>query len=211
MKIGLFCLVRNNFVQHTLYEVIRGNQQKVVLAKWFATNGEIFIFDEPTRGIDVGAKEEIYKIMTERNNFVQHTLYEVIRIAGKKMKDHLRFAMSYWHTLCGEGTDPFGSATMQRPWNGLEGMELSKAKVEAGFEFMSKLGIEYFCFHDLDIAPEGDSLSEKLSNLDVIADEIEKQMIELDFSKGNGLLPAIRITSYNVCYTKLLRENFYLK
>jgi len=113
----------------------------------------------------------------QSNNVFSFKYYDAEReIAGKKMKDHLRFAMSYWHTLCGEGTDPFGSATMQRPWNGLEGMELSKAKVEAGFEFMSKLGIEYFCFHDLDIAPEGDSLSEKLRNLDVIADEIEKQM-----------------------------------
>ncbi len=115
----------------------------------------------------------------QSNNVFSFKYYDAEReIAGKKMKDHLRFAMSYWHTLCGEGTDPFGNATMQRPWNGLEGLERSRAKVEAGFEFMSKLGIEYFCFHDLDIAPEGNSLSEKLNNLDIIAEEIEKQMKE---------------------------------
>ena len=99
-------------------------------------------------------------------------------VAGKKMKDHLRFAMSYWHTLTGDGSDPFGHATMERPWQGLQGMELSKARVEAGFEFMQKLGIEYFCFHDLDIAPEGNSLKEKLDNLDIIVDFIEEKMKE---------------------------------
>lgn len=99
-------------------------------------------------------------------------------VAGKKMKDHFRFAMSYWHTMTGGGVDPFGQATMERPYNKMEGMELSKARVEAAFEFMSKLGIEYFCFHDLDIAPEGDSLREKLDNLDIIVDLIEEKMKE---------------------------------
>ncbi len=99
-------------------------------------------------------------------------------VAGKKMKDHLRFAMSYWHTLTGAGNDPFGLPTMERPYDNLDGMELSKARVEAGFEFMQKLGIEYFCFHDLDIAPEGNSLQEKLDNLDVIVDLIEEKMKE---------------------------------
>ncbi len=99
-------------------------------------------------------------------------------VAGKKMKDHLRFAMSYWHTMTGGGTDPFGDATMERPYNGLEGMELSNARVDAAFEFMTKLGIEYFCFHDLDIAPEGKSLQEKLDNLDKVVDRIEAKMKE---------------------------------
>lgn len=99
-------------------------------------------------------------------------------VAGKKMKDHLRFAMSYWHTMTGEGSDPFGQGTMQRPYDGLEGMELAKARVDAAFELMQKLGIELFCFHDLDIAPEGDSLQEKLDNLDVISDIIKAKMDE---------------------------------
>lgn len=99
-------------------------------------------------------------------------------VAGKKMKDHLRFAMSYWHTMTGGGQDPFGQATMDRPYNSLDGMDLAKARVEAGFEFMAKLGVEFFCFHDLDIAPEGNSLEEKLANLDVIVDLIEVKMQE---------------------------------
>lgn len=99
-------------------------------------------------------------------------------VAGKKMKDHLRFAMSYWHTMTGAGVDPFGQATMERSYNSLDGLELAKARVDAAFELMTKLGIEYFCFHDLDIAPEGDSLEEKLKNLDIIVDLIEAKMKE---------------------------------
>lgn len=99
-------------------------------------------------------------------------------VAGKPMKDHLRFAMSYWHTMTGEGTDPFGQGTMERSYDNLSGMELAKARVDAAFELMTKLGIEYFCFHDLDIAPEGSTLQEKLDNLDVIADLIEEKMKE---------------------------------
>jgi len=97
-------------------------------------------------------------------------------VNGRKMKDHLRFAMSYWHTMTGGGQDPFGQATMLRPYNDLDGMELSRARAEAGFELMHKLGIEYFCFHDLDIAPEGSSLQEKLDNLDIITEIIEGLM-----------------------------------
>jgi len=97
-------------------------------------------------------------------------------VAGKSMKDHLRFAMSYWHTMTGGGSDPFGMATMERSYNDLDGMELAKARVDAAFEIMTKLGIEFFCFHDLDIAPEGNSLQEKLDNLDIIVDLIEAKM-----------------------------------
>ncbi len=99
-------------------------------------------------------------------------------VAGKKMKDHLRFAMSYWHTMTGAGVDPFGQGTMERAYNDLDGMALAKARVDAAFELMTKLGIEYFCFHDLDIAPEGATLQEKLDNLDAIADIIEEKMKE---------------------------------
>lgn len=97
-------------------------------------------------------------------------------VAGKPMKEHLRFAMSYWHTLTGEGSDPFGTGTMDRPWNELTGLEKSKIRADLGFELMSKLGIEYFCFHDLDIAPEGDSLQEKNAFLDEMVTYIESLM-----------------------------------
>lgn len=115
----------------------------------------------------------------DSNNPLAFKYYDGERVvAGKKMKDHLRFAASYWHTFTGEGSDPFGQPTMERPYNGLTGMELSKVRVEAAFEFMSKLGIGFFCFHDLDVAPEGNSLQEKLDNLDVIVGVIEEKMKE---------------------------------
>lgn len=97
-------------------------------------------------------------------------------VSGKPMKEHLRFAMSYWHTLTGEGSDPFGTGTMERPWNELSGLEKSKLRADIGFELMEKLGVEYFCFHDLDIAPEGDSLKEKNENLDEMVSYIEELM-----------------------------------
>lgn len=97
-------------------------------------------------------------------------------VLGKKMKDHLKFAMSYWHTLTAGGNDPFGDATLIREWDNLSPMERSKARVKAGFEFMEKLGLEYFCFHDKDIAPEADTLEEYFKNLDEIVDLIESEM-----------------------------------
>ncbi len=77
-------------------------------------------------------------------------------IGDKAMKEHLRFALSYWHTLTATGADPFGVGTMIRPWDSeTNEMDLAKARMEAAFELMDKLNIEYFCFHDRDIAPEG--------------------------------------------------------
>lgn len=100
-------------------------------------------------------------------------------VGGKKMKDHLRFSMAYWHTMCGNGTDMFGSGTAERPWyTASSPMEMAKEKVYAAFELMGKLGLEYFCFHDVDIAPEGDSLKEKNQNLDEIVSLIKKMMDE---------------------------------
>ncbi|MCD6322331.1 MAG: xylose isomerase [Clostridiales bacterium] len=115
----------------------------------------------------------------ESTNELAFRYYDAEKVvSGKKMKDHFRFAMSYWHTMTGGGVDPFGSPTMERSYNGLDGMELSKARVEAAFELMTKLGLEYFCFHDLDIAPEGSSLKEKYGNLDIIVDLIEEKMAQ---------------------------------
>lgn len=89
-------------------------------------------------------------------------------ISGKTMEEHMRFAVSYWHTFTGEGSDPFGQSTMVRPYNQFSGMDLAKARVEASFEFFEKLNVPYFCFHDYDVAPEADSLRETYKNLDVI-------------------------------------------
>ncbi|MCM3404413.1 xylose isomerase [Cytobacillus oceanisediminis] len=97
-------------------------------------------------------------------------------INGRKMEDLLRFAVSYWHTFTAEGTDPFGNGTMIRSYDRFSGMDLAKARVEASFEFYEKLNVPFFCFHDADIAPEGDSLSETFKNLDEITAMIKEYM-----------------------------------
>jgi xylose isomerase len=98
-------------------------------------------------------------------------------VLGKKMKDHLKFSMAYWHTFTYLGVDPFGKETMERPWDqGKDGLDKSKERIRAAFEFMEKLGLEYFCFHDRDIAPEGKNIDETNKNLDIIVDLIESEM-----------------------------------
>lgn len=97
-------------------------------------------------------------------------------ICGKKMSEHLKFAMAYWHSLCADGTDMFGVGTIDKNFGETEPIEIYKKKVYAAFEFMNKLGIEYFCFHDKDIAPEGNSLKEFQENLDIIVPIIKEQM-----------------------------------
>jgi len=99
-------------------------------------------------------------------------------ILGKKMKDHLKFGMAYWHTMTGTGGDPFGSGTMIRPWDedNTDPIEQAKVRVKVAFEFMEKVGFEYFCFHDRDIAPEQDTLEETNRVLDEIVDVIEEEM-----------------------------------
>ncbi len=97
-------------------------------------------------------------------------------IGGKKMSEHLKFSMAYWHTMCADGTDMFGVGTIDKSFGETELMEIYKQKVYAAFELMNKLGIEYFCFHDKDIAPEGESLAQFQQNLDSIVPVIKEQM-----------------------------------
>ena len=99
-------------------------------------------------------------------------------VAGKKMKDWLRFGVAWWHTFDQELVDPFGTGTAHRPWYGKYSNPLDEAlaKVDYAFEFFTKLGVEYFCFHDRDIAPEGDTLRETNANLDKVVDKIEENM-----------------------------------
>lgn len=97
-------------------------------------------------------------------------------VLGKTMKEHLRFAVAYWHTMTQDGSDPFGNPTNIRNWWGETPMETAKNRVEAFFEILEKLGVEYFCFHDIDIAPEGDSLEEFFTNIDTITDLIKEKM-----------------------------------
>ncbi|MDE6019214.1 MAG: xylose isomerase [Muribaculaceae bacterium] len=98
-------------------------------------------------------------------------------ILGKPMKEWLKFAMAWWHTLCAEGGDQFGGGTKKFPWNvGETAVERAKNKVDAGFEIMEKLGVEYFCFHDVDLVEEGDSVEEYEANLKAVVAYIKEKM-----------------------------------
>ncbi len=114
--------------------------------------------------------------VTSQNPF-SFKFYDANRIVGgKPMAEQLRFAMSYWHTLCAEGADMFGAGTMDKSFGGKTPLEIAEHKVYAAFEMMEKLGIRYFCFHDRDIAPEGATLRETNENLDHIVPIIQKEM-----------------------------------
>lgn len=97
-------------------------------------------------------------------------------VGGKTMEEYLRFGVAYWHTFTADLSDPFGAGTAIRPWDKFSGLDLAKARVEAAFEFFEKLGVPYFCFHDVDIAPEGENLRESNKNLDIIVGMIKDYM-----------------------------------
>ena len=102
-------------------------------------------------------------------------------IMGKKMSEHLPFAMAWWHNLCATGVDMFGVGTADKSFGEKAGtMAHARAKVDAGFEFMRKLGIKYFCFHDEDLVPEADDINETNRRLDEISDYILKKMQDTD-------------------------------
>ena len=100
-------------------------------------------------------------------------------IMGKKMKDWLRFAMAWWHTLCADGGDQFGGGTKCFPWSqGADALTIAKQKVDAGFEIMQKLGIPYFCFHDVDLISEGANVEEYEANMKAIVAYLKEKMAE---------------------------------
>ena len=97
------------------------------------------------------------------------------KVAGRTMAWHLRFAVAYWHAFKGLGDDPFGWPTFTRPWmRGMTRMEIAERTLEAAFEFFSKLGVGFYCFHDRDLAPEGDTPAESAKNLDRIVKKAKK-------------------------------------
>jgi xylose isomerase len=97
-------------------------------------------------------------------------------VEGKSMKEHLRFAVCYWHTFRGQGADPFGPGCNARPWeDGTDSVEMAKKRVKVAFEFMEKLGVPYYCFHDRDVAPEGKNLRETNANLDAIVRSLKEE------------------------------------
>lgn len=116
-------------------------------------------------------------------------------VYGKTMAEWFKFSMAWWHTLCADGNDPFGGGTQVHSWNGAaDAVQAAKDKMDAGFEFMQKMGIEYYCFHDLDLVSEGVSIEEYEANLKaIVAYAKEKQAatgIKLMWGTANVFSPA---------------------
>ena len=100
-------------------------------------------------------------------------------VAGKPLRDHFKFACAYWHSFSNGGLDPFGAATRSYAWDeGTDPLTRARNKMDAAFEFMTKLGLEYFCFHDYDLVEEGESLAESERRLDAITDYALEKMSE---------------------------------
>ena len=116
----------------------------------------------------------------ESTNPLAFRYYEPEKVVyGRKMKDWLKFSMAYWHTLCAESSDPFGEESKDFEWNNGEGViERAKKKVDAGFEFMKKVGIEYFCFHDVDLVDPAASLVEYEADLKEVVAYIKQKMAD---------------------------------
>lgn len=112
-------------------------------------------------------------------------------VLGKRMEDHLRFAACYWHTFCWNGFDPFGyDGSFERPWHRIaDPMQAARAKAEVAFDFFSKLGLPYYCFHDRDVAPEGATPRESVDNLhrmvDVLGEHQQRTGMKLLWGTAN--------------------------
>lgn len=144
------------------------------------------------------------------------------KIMGTSMADHLRFAVCYWHTFKGLGNDPFGPGTMIRKYNDSDDpMKVAKMTLDAAFEFFTKLGVKYWCFHDRDIAPEADNLAKTNKRLDEIVDLARKKQKETGvkllwgtsnlfshrrFMAGAGTNPSPEIFAYAASQVKKAME-----
>jgi xylose isomerase len=116
----------------------------------------------------------------ESKNPFSFRYYDAEKVVyGRKMKDWFKFSMAYWHTLCAEGSDQFGGPTKSFPWNkGKDALEKAKNKMDAGFEFMQKVGINYYCFHDVDLIDEGNSIEEYEANMKAIVEYAKQKQAE---------------------------------
>ncbi|MCM1178422.1 MAG: xylose isomerase [Bacteroidales bacterium] len=117
---------------------------------------------------------------TESKNPMAFHYYNPEQVVyGRKMKDWFRFSMAWWHTLCAEGADQFGGGTKTFPWNeGATVLERAKAKMDAGFEIMQKIGIEYYCFHDVDLVEEAEDPAEYEANLKAIVEYAKEKQAD---------------------------------
>lgn len=100
-------------------------------------------------------------------------------VGGKSLKEHFKFSIAYWHTFCATGADPFGPGTMERPWDANpDAVQRAKDKMDAAFEFITKIGAPYYCFHDIDLIDEGNSLSEYENRMQIITDYAKQKQSE---------------------------------
>ncbi|MRX40291.1 xylose isomerase [Flavobacterium sp. LC2016-23] len=100
-------------------------------------------------------------------------------VAGKTMREHFRFAIAYWHTFCGQGSDPFGPGTQKFAWDqSPDPIQAAKDKADAAFEFISKMGFDYFCFHDYDLIAEGPTFAESEKRLATITEYLKQKKAE---------------------------------
>lgn len=115
----------------------------------------------------------------DSSNPLAYKWYQPDRVVlGKRMEDQLRFAVCYWHSFCLTGGDPFGSGTLNRPWQTGDAMAGARMKADVAFEAFQLLGIPFFTFHDRDVAPEGANFAESLHNFRTIADVLARKMEE---------------------------------
>jgi xylose isomerase len=128
----------------------------------------------------MAAFPEVSKIAYEgpqsRNPLAFHQYNADEQVEGRSMRDHLRFSVAYWHTFRGTGSDPFGPATMLRPWEAAkDSAENAVNRAHVAFEFMEKLGAPFYCFHDRDVAPEGANLAETNKHLDTVVKALKQE------------------------------------
>ena len=116
----------------------------------------------------------------ESKNPLAFRYYDAEKVVyGRKMKDWFKFSMAWWHTMCSESSDPFGGETKSFEWNKADdALQAAREKMDAGFEFMQKIGIEYFCFHDIDLVDEGNSIEEYEANLKAIVAYAKEKMAQ---------------------------------
>jgi xylose isomerase len=140
------------------------------------------------------------------------------KVGNKTMAEHLRFSVAYWHTMMGDGSDMFGGPSFQRPWHtASEPIDRAKDTLEAAFEFFQKLGIEYYCFHDRDIAPQGSTFAQSVKNLEAIvpmAKQLQKETgVKLlwgtanlfghpRYAQGAGTSPNAHVMAYAAAQVK---------
>ena len=144
-----------------------------------------------------GVKKIQFEGKDSKNPMAYHYYDAEKVIMGKKMKDWLKFAMAWWHTLCAEGADQFGGGTKTFPWNqGANALEVAKNKADAGFEIMEKLGIEYYCFHDIDLVEEAPTIEEYEANMKAIVAYLKEKQA----ATGKKLLWGTANVFGNKCY-----------